>query len=90
MGLVLYFISPLTKGPMSDPSFRYWKVEHISMMVIAIILITIGNAKSKKGIDGVAKHRTISLFFGIALIIIIVAILLMTKSVPGTSFFGIS
>ncbi len=90
IGLILYFVSPLTKGPMSDSIFRYWKVEHISMMIIAIILITVGNAKSKKAIVGVAKHRTISVFFGLALILIIVTILLMVKDVPGRSFFGVS
>lgn len=90
MGLALYFLGNWYKVDSSNAIGRYWKMEHISMMIIAIILITVGNAKSKKAVDGVAKHRTIALFFGIALIIIIVAILLMTKSIPGTTFFGMS
>lgn len=90
LGLVLFFLSPLTKLPMSDTIGRYFKAEHTSMMLIAIILITVGNAKSKKVTDAVAKHRTIAIFFGLALVIIIVSILMMTKSVPGRSFFGIS
>jgi len=90
LGLVLFFLSPLTKLPMSDTIGRYFKAEHTSMMLIAIILITVGNAKSKKVADDVAKHRTIAIFFGLALVIIIVSILMMTKSVPGRSFFGIS
>jgi len=90
IGVVLYFLSPLTKLPMSDTIGRYFKAEHTSMMLIAIILITIGNSKSKKVADAVAKHRTIAVFFGLALIIIIVAIALMIKEVPGRSFFGVS
>lgn len=89
-GLVLYFISPLTKGPMSDPIYRYWKVEHISIMIIAIILITIGNAKSKKVTESVAKHKKIAIFFGLALIFIIAAIFMMVKADSSKTFFGVS
>jgi len=90
IGLVLFALSPLTKLPMSTAIGRYFKAEHTSMMIIAIILITIGNAKSKKITEAVAKHRTIAVFFGLALILIMVAILLLVKDVPGRSFFGVS
>lgn len=89
-GLVLYFLSPLTKGAMGEAIFRYWKVEHVTMMVIAIVIITIGNAKSKKVKDAVAKHKTIAMFFGIALIIILAAIFMMVKADTSKTFFGIS
>ncbi len=87
-GLVLYFLSPLTKGPMGDAMYRYWKVEHISMMIIAIILITVGNAKSKKGLNDVAKHKSIAIFFGLAFVIIVGAIFMMIKSDPSKSLLG--
>jgi len=90
IGLVLYFLSPLTKLPMNEPIGRYFKAEHTAIMLIAIVLITIGNARSKKVADAVAKHRNIAVFFGLALILIIIAILLMVKTVPGRSFFGVS
>jgi uncharacterized membrane protein len=89
-GLVLYFLSPLTKGPMGDALYRYWKVEHIAMMIIAIVLITVGNAKSKKATDAIAKHKTIAIFFGIALIFILVSIAMMTRVDLSKTFFGIS
>lgn len=89
-GLVLYFLSPLTKGPMGDSLYRYWKVEHISMMLIAIILITVGNAKSKKVSDAAAKHKAIAIFFGLALIIIVAAIFMMVKADTSRSLFGVS
>ncbi|WP_443936989.1 cytochrome B [Pedobacter sp. MW01-1-1] len=91
IGLVLYFsegwYSLSSKGA---PAVRYFKMEHISMMIIAIVLITIGNSKSKKVADAIAKHRNIAIFFGMALLIIIVTIFLMVKEVPGRTFFGIS
>ncbi|WP_343522927.1 cytochrome B [Pedobacter sp.] len=91
IGLVLYFSEGWYKlSSAGAPAVRYFKMEHISMMIIAIILITVGNAKSKKVADAVAKHRTIAVFFGLALILIIVTLLLMVKEVPGRSFFGVS
>lgn len=89
-GLILYFLSPLTKMESAEPIGRYWKMEHIGMMILAIILITVGNARSKKGIDGVAKHKSIAIFFGLALVIIIAAIVMMTKADPSRTFFGVS
>ena len=90
IGLALYSIGYWYKADSSNAVGRYWKMEHISMMILAIVLITIGNSKSKKAAEAIAKHRTISVFFGLALILIIVTILLMVKDVPGRSFFGIS
>ncbi|TKC05090.1 cytochrome B [Pedobacter frigoris] len=84
MGLVLYFISPVVKG------LGYWKMEHISMMILAAILVTIGNAKSKRGADDVIKHKTIALYFGLALLVIVAAIIRMVMADPSRSFFGIS
>ena len=90
MGLLLYFMNDWYKMDSSVPSNRYWKMEHIAMMAIAVILITVGNAKSKKAVDGVAKHKNIFMFFGIALLIITVAIFLMVKADPSRSLFGVS
>ena len=89
-GLGLYFISPLTKIASSEPIGRYWKMEHISMMILAIILITIGNSKSKKVTDAVAKHKAVAIFFGLALVIIVGAIFMMVKADPSRTFFGVS
>lgn len=78
IGLVLYFVSPLvqfSKTTMKDPQARYWTVEHIAMMIFAIVLITIGHSKSKKATLPEAKHRAIAIFYGLAVIIIIVAII---------------
>jgi len=90
LGLVLYFLSPLTKLESSTAIGRYWKMEHIALMIVAIVLITVGNAKSKKVTAAVAKHKNIAIFFGLAFIVIVAAIVMMTKVGPATSFFGVS
>ncbi len=81
IGLALYFMSPAVKvalanmkDAMKNTELRFWSVEHISMMIIAIVLITVGNALSKKGKDDEAKHKRGALFFLIALILIFMAI----------------
>lgn len=78
IGLALYFMSPLVDfSQMKNPINRYWNVEHISMMVLAIILITIGYSKSKKAIDDKAKHRAIYIYYSIAVVIVFLGILTM-------------
>ena len=90
IGIALYVLSPLTKGPMGDALYRYWKMEHVAMMIIAIVLITVGNARSKKVDAALSKHKTIAIFFGIALIIVVAAIFMMVKADQSRSLFGIS
>lgn len=89
-GLVLYFLGEWFKADSSAALGRYWKMEHIGMMVFAIILVTVGNARSKRGDDPAVKHRTIALYFGLALIMIIAAVVAMVKADPTRSFFGVS
>jgi hypothetical protein len=62
------------KAIMHDNVFRFWAVEHITGMVIAIILITIGRGSAKKNISDRAKHRRSFWFYFIALIIIIATV----------------
>lgn len=56
VGLVLYaFLSPITQtaftdfgAAMKNSDLRFYAVEHIAMMLIAVVLVHIGRAKSKK------------------------------------------
>lgn len=88
LGLVIYFMRDWYKVDSSTPMLRYWKMEHVGMMLIAIILITVGNSRSKKMDSALMKHRTIFLFFGLALLVITVAILTMVKVDPSRRLFG--
>jgi hypothetical protein len=81
-GLALYFfISPITKmalanfgAAMKDDTLRFYAVEHITVMVIAVILVHIGWEKSKKARTDIAKFKLLSVFFLIALMMLIAAI----------------
>lgn len=90
LGLAVYFLNGWYSADSSSPVGRYWKMEHLSLMIIAVVLITIGNAKSKKVADTVAKHKTIAIFFGIALLLILLSIFMMVKYDSNRSFFGVS
>ncbi len=82
LGLALYFMSPFVQfnhDTMKNDDLRYWTVEHITMMIIAIALITVGHSKSKKALIPVAKHKSIAIFYTIALVIIILAIYLSKR-----------
>jgi hypothetical protein len=77
LGLVLYFISPrisFASGWMKDASFRFYGMEHLAGMLIAVALITIGYVKSKKGTSPAAIYKPIKLFYMIGLILILASI----------------
>jgi len=58
------------KEVMKNGVARFWAVEHISSMILAIVLITIGHIRLKKG----AKASTTATFYLIALLLILSAI----------------
>ncbi len=81
MGLVLYMVSPAVQtatanmaSAMKDSVLRYWAVEHVLMMVIAIVLLTIGNIKSKKASTDATKFKAVAVWYGIALVVVLVSI----------------
>jgi hypothetical protein len=77
-GLVLYFVSPFVQfdgEAMKDSSIRYWTVEHLVGMVIAVVLITVARIGSKKLKEGVAKHKRLFILNTIALLVIVATIL---------------
>lgn len=60
---------------MKDSTMRFWVVEHITGMLIAIVLITISGSISKKpSDDGKAKHKKLLWLYLVALIVIIASI----------------
>lgn len=79
LGLILYFISPNVQlthmaSAMKDPIIRYWTVEHITLMIIAVVLITIARLSMKKIKADTAKHKRLFFLNIIALVFILVAI----------------
>lgn len=78
IGIVIYAMKVKSYIKTPDGSYtdfvRFFKFEHISMMILAVVLLTIGSASSKRAKDEVAKHKRIAIFFLLALIIILAAI----------------
>ena len=79
IGLVMYFVtSTVTKvafedfgAAMKTPELRFYAVEHLLVMIIAIALLHIGKSKVKKAQTDLKKHKTTVIFYGIALILIL-------------------
>jgi hypothetical protein len=85
-GLILYFLSPWVKfgsTTMSDKITRYWTVEHIFAMLIAVVLITVARSTSKKMADPAAKHMRLLILNAIALAIIVAVILMGDRPLIG-------
>uniref|UniRef100_UPI003217EFDE hypothetical protein n=1 Tax=uncultured Draconibacterium sp. TaxID=1573823 RepID=UPI003217EFDE len=82
IGLVLYvFVSPITKiafndfgAAMKNPEIRFYAVEHILMMIIALALVHIGRAKSKKDNAPWKRHRAAAIYYTLGLLVILAAI----------------
>jgi hypothetical protein len=79
LGLILYFgLSPWTQQAftdfgeaMKDPKLRFYAVEHILTMIIAVGLIQAGRIVSKKATNDAQKFRKMAIFTTGALILII-------------------
>lgn len=75
LGLALFFMSGRVDfSQMKDAMFRFFSVEHSVMMLLAIALVTIGYSKSKKATEEAKKYKTVFIFYGIALLLVLVAI----------------
>lgn len=82
IGFGWYFMSPWFKGlkengmgeTMGNASQRFMAVEHPIMMILAIVFITIGFSKHKKKTNDADKFKTITIFYGIALLLILARI----------------
>lgn len=78
IGLVLYFMNGWAAAPMAESmknaAARFWKVEHIGAMIIAIALITVGRIMTKKSTVALVQHKRSVIFYTLALILILWAI----------------
>ncbi len=59
---------------MKDSVMRFFAVEHLLMMLVAIILVHVGYSYSKKNISDTKKHTKTSLFYILALLVMLAAI----------------
>ena len=81
IGMVLYFHSPIIryffsnfKEALGNFDVIFFGLIHSTLMLAAIVVITIGSAKSKRKQSDREKFKTMFVWYSIALIIIFIAI----------------
>jgi hypothetical protein len=90
LGLILYFSSDKVKfveGWMKIAQYRFYGMEHLAGMLLAIVAITIGHSKSKKGADATAKFKAIKMWYVIALILVLAFIPWPFRTELGAGWF---
>lgn len=90
LGAILAFNSgkiSYAEGWMKNGMTRFFGLEHILMMVLAAVLITIGRKKAEKAVDPNRKHKTILIWYIIGLLIIFAAIPWPFRANLGGSWF---
>lgn len=78
LGLILYALSPNGFNAISNvgignltPAARLLALEHPLINIVAIVLITIGWSRHKKILEARKKFKTIGIFYGLGLLLIL-------------------
>ena len=79
IGIILWFsqgyFDEMTVGEvMKNSAIRKLAVEHPTTMIIAVALVTIGYSKHKKKLVSKPKFKVLSIFYSIALILVLTMI----------------
>ena len=81
LGVWLYFVSPVVdyflknfREAVHMREIRFFGMEHITMMTVAVTLLTIGSAKAKRAETDQKKFKTMFVWYSIALLIIFLSI----------------
>lgn len=93
VGLLLYiFFSPFTLQAirnfgfgtiMEQVDYRFFAVEHLFYMLLAVVFAHLGSALPKKVDRPVDKHRRAAIWFGLALLLILIGIPWFRPLLPG-------
>lgn len=90
-GLVQYFFTSsktnFSSGWMKVEIYRFYGMEHLVGMLIAIVLITIGYSKSKRASTDAEKFKKIKVFYLIGFILILASIPWPFRTALGGSWF---
>lgn len=82
LGMVLYFTSPVTgyflkhsrEAFRNNPDATFFGAIHITLMTVAVFVITIGSALAKRQENDTDKFRTWLVWFAVAILIIFLAV----------------
>lgn len=80
-GVALYFFLHPEQGngkislaeAMEQNELRFWAIEHVSMMLFALILSQIGSLLIKQLASDRKKLRAASLYYGVSLIVVLIS-----------------
>ena len=81
LGLVLYGISPITRAAMTnfaaamkDSTLRFFAVEHVAGMLLAVVIAQVGYSISKRARTDSAKFLRAAIAYSIAGVLIVASI----------------
>ncbi|MCB0792626.1 MAG: hypothetical protein H6595_07585 [Flavobacteriales bacterium] len=73
-GIIIYIMRFKSFDAMASVHARFWKYEHITMMLIAIALVTLGRSLSRRARTEPGKQLRVAVFYLLALVIMLMAI----------------
>lgn len=81
VGLLLYVVSPLIRTVFEDfgeamgaSGLRFFAMEHVLLMVIAVVIAHVARARVRRAPDPEAKHKRAALLFGLAIVVVLLAV----------------
>jgi hypothetical protein len=82
LGLILYiFLSPITHDffrnfstAISNPTDLFFGLFHPLMMILAVVFAHVGSATSRKATGNIAKHQRAVLWYGLSIVVMVLAI----------------
>jgi len=91
LGLLLYvFFSPITRtalsdigAAMGDPGARFFALEHLFYMFLAVVFAHLGNTFAKKAAQAADKHRRAAIWYTLAILAILLGMPWMRRLLPG-------
>jgi hypothetical protein len=91
LGLLLYFVfSPITKaalsnfgGVMSNPDLRFFALEHVFFMILAVILAHVGVITARRAEEDVVKYRRTAIWISLSFITLLLGMPWFRPLLPG-------
>ncbi|MEX1020961.1 MAG: hypothetical protein WDZ49_14960 [Litorilinea sp.] len=82
IGLILYgVVSPITRAGFSDfgaamtnSDVRYFLVEHILLMVVAVVLVHVGSVMVRKAVDSRVKFQRGTIWYVLSTLVVLASI----------------
>lgn len=82
LGLGLYFgVSPVVRAAldqgaamMKDRTLRFWGVEHIATMILAVVVLHVGRVLAKRVTNDAARHKRLAITTALTLVLVFVGI----------------